>query len=738
MAKVRIQRGEIDKSELKPRLEKALRWAVLKSTEEVVYVGDLKASQNGNACGCKCPSCGKDLQAVNADKDASHFRKANTRWKFFRHPNDNQRRGCSFMVAKLAALKLLLNSGEVDLPPPKKIANQVGISGATYTSVVAGQRWIGRIVEKQWNDKQSATITLEDGRTVLVLLQACSKISDQPGVDGVIIIQVNDPGVASWSPNEILEALKFNVDFSCWEKHWDDEVLAAQAQSKAQSLADEVMDYFSPDLGLMDGLTMSQKSETVLHAKVKEILAQAGRVLAPACSQTINLMMDDGIQRNSFVEIPSQYLNLSNVRLEKSMLDMVPDVMCTAYSSRKPQEKFTLLIEVAVTHRVDSRKKVKIEKQNLACLEIDLSQLGLQGRITLDQLRSSVVDMSDGKNWIFNPALAPMVSERKQELHRENSDLRKSRELEQERLEWLDDCSLDRLVEIFLPVLKKYWYTKKRVSLDEGFLVLPGEISERLISHGFNGAGDFLLIGENGILSFIDEIETLSQEMQPVSNRCNFWKIEQNPNLQKYITLGLLAVKAYPLNWVQAEWQFEELRKKVTDSLKREEIMFARPSTYDNLIGLLFPDMRDLLTNPFGKREPIQQLVELKANAERDRLAKIQRSSEIAQRKQMQEVERTRELNQKIHELLVSEHALKWRSEDPGSSIKSISTTTAIVRLRSKYARSGIKVDEVLKSACDARERGYSVRNWFQDQQLASTQKASMLVSLLKTAKMLS
>lgn len=738
MTTVRIKHSSFEKTALKPKPEQPMRWAVLKSTGQVFYIGDLDPSQNGNACGCQCPACGENLQAVNVDKDENHFRKANTRWKFFRHSSGHQRTACSFMVAKLAALQLLLNSGEVDLPPPKKLAAHHGLSGETYNSVAQGKRLVSRIDAHVWNDNQSATITLEDGRTVLVLLQACSKLSAESGIDGVITIRVNDPVVASWPPHQILEALKIDSDFSCWDKHWDDEALITEAQSRALALADEAMDYLPPELGSMDGLTISQKSETILHAKVKEILAKAGSFRAPACSQIVSRWMDEGTHKVSSIDIPSQYLTLSNVRLEEPMLGMVPDVKCTAHSSRNPSEKFTLLIEVAVTHRVDSIKKAKIKAQNLACIEIDLSRLTLKGRITLDQLRSSVIDTLDGKSWIFNPALSRMVTSRKQELEREDLDLRKRRELEQEKYEWLDDCSLDRLAEIFLSALKEHWHTKNPVSVDEDFLVLPEEIAERLIAHGFQGAADLLLIGEGGILSRINEIQELSFEMYPVSPKIGVTQMLLNPDLRQFITLGLLAVKAYPLKWGQSDGRrFNKLRSSVAKSLRREEMQFARPSIYDDLIGLLFPAMRDLLANPFGTRKAIEQQIKLRADAEKAQLAEIQRLVEIGLAKKRKEDEESRTVNQKIDDLLLSEHAIEWSPKVSEVSIESMLKQTAIVRLSNKYARSGIDVEEILKSACDARARGNSSRRWFHDQNLPNTGKAQMLLQVLKSAGLL-
>ena len=76
MGRIRVERGEVRTVAQGARLEQPMRWAVSKTAGAATYVGWLETNQNGNACGCQCPSCGEDLQAVNVGKEASHFLKA--------------------------------------------------------------------------------------------------------------------------------------------------------------------------------------------------------------------------------------------------------------------------------------------------------------------------------------------------------------------------------------------------------------------------------------------------------------------------------------------------------------------------------------------------------------------------------------------------------------------------------------------------------------------------------------
>jgi hypothetical protein len=74
-------------------------------------------------------------------------------------------------------------------------------------------------------------------------------------------------------------------------------------------------------------------------------------------------------------------------------------------------------------------------------------------------------------------------------------------------------------------------------------------------------------------------------------------------------------------------------------------------------------------------------------------------------------------------------------------SVKTIETVlkkTGVVRLIGNYARSGMDVESLLKSAWEARSRGAPFRTWFSDLQVQDTGKAKMILEALKTAGLLS
>lgn len=739
MGRVNVERGDVRTVATNTRQDQPMRWAEHKARGEVTYVGWLRADQNGNASGCRCPACGEDLQAVNAGKDASHFLKANTRGMFFRHPSGHQRKDCSFLMAKLAALHLLMERGEIDLPPPRRPGVHQGASGTTYTAEAVGRSWCGRITDKVWLDNQSARITI-DGRTVLVQLQARPNLSSGIAVDGVITIRVDDPLVASWEPEQILQALRLNSGFSCWEKHWDDDELNAEAQQKAVTAAEEAMDRIPPELGSLDGLTHLQKSETVLHAKVKEILSKAGRLRSPYCERDVSRVMHDGSQKRRRVHIDSQRLTLSEVRLEAPLQGLVPDVMCIARSRQNPSESFQLLIEVAVTHRVDAAKRALITRHGLACVEIDLTLLTTkQRRITVNQLQSAVIDDVQCKSWVFNPALARMVKSKEQELERED----KAWQREEERQQWLDELSTERLIELLIPALKNYWLTEGYMSVDDGYELLPQEVAARLARHGFKDADDTVLLKKDGLLHCLDDIRSRHLSKRSVGKRGGLARLAEEPELQKYLTLGLIALKAYPLNLSPEDVdRVSELRRKVKESLDAGLRTHARPASHDALIGRLFPPMRDAVSMPYGTLTALQKAEREKAaeraREEADRKAVIQRERQIedAQRQKAFEVKEKR--RQKLDALLLRERVYTWRSDTSASTIEPVLRQFNVDRMIKNYARSGMDVGALLRSAWESRARGQPFRLWISEQPEQDPAMEIMMIEALRTAGLVS
>jgi hypothetical protein len=113
---VTVQHGKIPHGDIPPRGDQPLRWALHAQSRRVIHVSMLQRKQKGLACGCVCPGCGEELEAVNAGRDPSHFTLPNTLGQFFRHGRGHQKDNCLLLAGRLAALQLLFERGEVEIP----------------------------------------------------------------------------------------------------------------------------------------------------------------------------------------------------------------------------------------------------------------------------------------------------------------------------------------------------------------------------------------------------------------------------------------------------------------------------------------------------------------------------------------------------------------------------------------------------------------------------------------------
>ena len=91
-----------------------------------------------------------------------------------------------------------------------------------------------------------------------------------------------------------------------------------------------------------------------------------------------------------------QKLKFDKVEIEKVIGDIKPDIILSV-SNRK------LLVEIAVTHFIDDKKRDKINKKGLSTIEIDLSEYKEKFNI-LDKkyLEDIIVNKVENKGWIYN------------------------------------------------------------------------------------------------------------------------------------------------------------------------------------------------------------------------------------------------------------------------------------------------------------------------------------------------
>ncbi len=177
--------------------------------------------------------------------------------------------------------------------------------------------------------------------------------------------------------------------------------------------------------------------ETALHYAAKAILEQTLEIALPELIIQEQVTGETCGQSRTKVDqitiCEKAIKKIDRVELEKPLNRIVPDVI--AYIDGKP-----LLVEIAVTHFIDSSKEQKINDMEIDTVEIDLSDVDRS--IGLESIRSAVVDSTSNKAWIFHSneksirhqLRSKLESELKQELDEIFQREQEKKRIEEEQL----------------------------------------------------------------------------------------------------------------------------------------------------------------------------------------------------------------------------------------------------------------------------------------------------------------
>ena len=128
--------------------------------------------------------------------------------------------------------------------------------------------------------------------------------------------------------------------------------------------------------------------ETSLHLMAKEIIAAAKCFTVPP----VRLSNQPAHWGDSS---PATRVEIERVELEKSVDDIVPDLLLYPKNSSK-----VLSVEIYVTHKVDENKLSKIIEKKQSTIEIDLSKTDKQ--ISYDDLKNLLLNETENKKWLYN------------------------------------------------------------------------------------------------------------------------------------------------------------------------------------------------------------------------------------------------------------------------------------------------------------------------------------------------
>lgn len=452
-------------------------WAVRESDQRrFVHVGMLTAKENGAACRCLCRSCGERLIAINTDKPPKHFELPRTKRRHFQHRGTvTDQARCARKIAQMVALQVFVEQDTVYLPRRERSAKRKLPNGGSLLADLSTAPEKVRVLSRTWIDDFEFNMVLEGGREMRVTVRARHTLDANANSTCVLSLAgACDPMMASWDNEKILEHLRAPQNGLQWAQHWDDVDRAAMAEGELNQQQSLLLGDIPPEW--LEGLNGKQFSETILHYLIKRAVVERGSIRVPEYRVLISHEMPDGKVEKDVAYLPACVLLIEDVRLEKRLGNMVPDVLCRATAQGASGLSFDLMIEGAVTHKVDTEKFRKVVVSNVACIEIQAGLFDRVGQVPAAVIEEIVCSSEAVKQWIYLPhaheaakrrlgqrAAAiqrKLQEEKRQRESAERARVKKDREeaAENEKVSaWAARCSDAKLVEGYVRILKTVW-----------------------------------------------------------------------------------------------------------------------------------------------------------------------------------------------------------------------------------------------------------------------------------------
>jgi hypothetical protein len=144
-------------------------------------------------------------------------------------------------------------------------------------------------------------------------------------------------------------------------------------------------------------------AESALHLAAKTAIERAGGITLPGLSVKRTLTLPDGRRGTGEASIPETWIDFSEVRTEVHLGAVIPDVVGTAGMQ-------SYLIEVGVTHFVDTDKRAILKGLGNPSIEIDLHSLDREAW-DWPALEEIVVHGVSGKHWLAYPGHEALVAQ---------------------------------------------------------------------------------------------------------------------------------------------------------------------------------------------------------------------------------------------------------------------------------------------------------------------------------------
>lgn len=136
--------------------------------------------------------------------------------------------------------------------------------------------------------------------------------------------------------------------------------------------------------------------ETALHLAAKDVLKFTNHIILPA----VIVDFSSGFREIELAK--SKTYQIDSVRVEKKIGNIIPDLILDLSGHQ-------LLVEIFVTHSVDSEKLRRINELGISAIEIDLSSA--PRNLPMKALSELIIDGLDNKKWLKNERVNAVYQE---------------------------------------------------------------------------------------------------------------------------------------------------------------------------------------------------------------------------------------------------------------------------------------------------------------------------------------
>ena len=153
--------------------------------------------------------------------------------------------------------------------------------------------------------------------------------------------------------------------------------------------------------------------ETAIHLLAKEIIRENHRIRVPGLKLSKEQVVPKGFDVSAVAKvdidlgISSCMVNYDSVEIEKTIDDIVADAVIEVPGT-------ICIIEIAVTHFIDEKKRNKLKEIGRAVFEIDLRDL-LKMSPTRDDMVKAVLEDETNRYWVFNPKEKQFLAKKQKE-----------------------------------------------------------------------------------------------------------------------------------------------------------------------------------------------------------------------------------------------------------------------------------------------------------------------------------